>query len=176
MLPLTMMNLERLEQALITNHGDLPRACKELGFDLRQVNRWVAGDEEVAAAITAAQQLGWSTIESAVVERAIHGYEKPIYQKGELAGYETVYSDTLLALLAKARVPGYRPDPAATAGGVTVNVAVMPRANTYEEWVAQRDQTLEASYEEVTALPPPTEVLTVWPAPATSMSALKDIL
>jgi len=57
----------------------------------------------------------------------------------------------------KARVPGYSNDDAHT-GGVTVNVNLMPRATSYEEWLEQKGQSalqlqgpiVDAEYEDVT--------------------------
>ncbi len=40
-----------------------------------------------------------------MVRRAMHGTDKPVYQKGELVGYVREYSDNLLTLALKTRRP-----------------------------------------------------------------------
>lgn len=39
------------------------------------------------------------------MRRAVEGYQRPVYQKGELVGHETVYSDNMLLTLLRARAP-----------------------------------------------------------------------
>jgi hypothetical protein len=39
------------------------------------------------------------------MRRAVEGYQRPIYQKGQLVGYETVFSDNMLLTLLRARAP-----------------------------------------------------------------------
>lgn len=48
-------------------------------------------------------------IRAAIAQRAIDGIEEPIVSvKGEIVGYKRIYSDRLLALMAKAHLPEYR--------------------------------------------------------------------
>ncbi len=35
-------------------------------------------------------------VEAAIMERAVGGVQRPIFQRGELVGHETLYSDNLL--------------------------------------------------------------------------------
>jgi len=66
----------------------------------------------------------------------------------------------LLSLMAKARIPGYNPENVHQHNHM-VNVQVMPRASTYEEWRDQREreltpdvQTIEGSFKELPAPAP----------------------
>lgn len=174
MLVMNPINLERLCEAITAHAGSIPKACKDLGLNLRHVNAWILRDGEAAAAVRSAQQEGWASLEDVAYERAVNGYEKPVYQKGELAGYETVYSDSLLALMLKSRVPGYKQE-SDGGRGINVNVAIMPRANSYEEWVVQRDLHLDGVKQKLLAAPE--EVTTVDFEPVDPRTALlRDIL
>ncbi len=141
-LPRTPMALHMLERALCENHGDLLEACRSIGVSYREACLWQQSDPEAAEAIHQAQLLGWATLENAAYQRAVRGVEKGVYYKGEKVDTETQYSDGLLSQLLKARVPGYKEDDAPGRGGMTVNVAIMPRAENYSDWVAQREQML----------------------------------
>ena len=62
-------------------------------------------DPEFAAAAQAALDDAIGHLEAEAMRRAVNGYQRPIYQKGELVGHETVYSDNMLLTLLRARVP-----------------------------------------------------------------------
>lgn len=135
--------LEALEEALVKAHGDLPTACRRIRVPIRQVHMWAAADPEAYNRIREAQMLGWQSLESVAYKRAVKGVTEDVYYQGLVVGQRKVYSDGLLSQLLKARVPGYQsPDAAPAQSRLQVNVNVMPRATTYEEWVAQRQHTL----------------------------------
>jgi hypothetical protein len=50
-------------------------------------------------------EAGTDLIEQEARRRAVEGYDRPVFQRGELAGLERVYSDMLLALLLRGRRP-----------------------------------------------------------------------
>lgn len=135
--------LEALEEALCKSHGDMTSACRMLNTSPRNVAQWRQADPEVDARLREAQMIGWASLENAAYERAVVGVDVPIYQKGELVGYRKEYSDGLLAQMLKARVPGYGGEEAA-ARALTVNVNLMPRASSYEEWVGHREHVLNS--------------------------------
>jgi hypothetical protein len=147
------MMLAHLVKAVCENHGDLLSACADLQVSYRHVCLWLQADPEAAGEVKNAQMMGWASLENAAYRRGVHGVEKGVYFKGEKVDSETQYSDTLLSQMLKARVPGYGDTPATT--GMTVNVAIMPRAETYEEWVQQREIALSSSAA--------TQVITVQP-------------
>lgn len=138
--------LEALERALIENHGHVGDACKACGLGglIGQVHLWAENDPEVKERIRLAQMIGWSTLEGEAIRRAVHGVEEDVYFKGEVVGTKTVYSDGLLAQMLKARVPGYKED--ASVKGPTVQVNIVPRAESYEEWIAMRERTLKITH------------------------------
>lgn len=153
------LTLLAVEEAIASNHGDLILACRTLALSPIDLNQWAASDPEVSQRIRNAQLLGWASLESEAIRRAT-GYKKEVWYQGVMVGEETVYSDGLLSQLLKARVPAHAPEQSHTA--LQVNVNVMPRAESYEEWQQQRlvqlngpDTMLkpveEVEYEEVTS-------------------------
>lgn len=62
-------------------------------------------DPEFSAAVQEALDEALGALEAEAMRRAVEGYKRPIYQKGQLVGYETVYSDNMLLTLLRARAP-----------------------------------------------------------------------
>ena len=62
-------------------------------------------DPEFAAAAQEAMNDALGSLEAEAMRRAVEGYQRPVYQRGELVGYETVYSDNMLLTLLRARAP-----------------------------------------------------------------------
>jgi hypothetical protein len=136
--------LERLCMCLIADCGDMRRACEEAGIGQAFIHNWMRDDPEIGRAVNEARQIGWSNLESVAYERAVKGIKVPVYYQGEHVGDTTEYDNTVLMKMLQARVPAYATNERASASyNTTVNVAVMPRASTYEEWAAQRDSTLK---------------------------------
>lgn len=52
-----------------------------------------------------AQEAGIERIEDEAVRRAVEGVEKPVYQQGVIAGSITEYSDTLMGLVLRGKLP-----------------------------------------------------------------------
>lgn len=148
-LPRTPETLTAIEDTLIQCHGSLPRTCHRLGIKPQHLQLWLSSDPEVYARIRAAQLLGYSTLEEAALKRAVDGVDEDVYFKGEVVGQKKVYSDGLLSQMLKARIPEYSNEEARTNNSLTVNVAIMPRASTYEEWVEQRERALAAPQPEL---------------------------
>jgi hypothetical protein len=81
-------------------------------------------------------------IEMEALRRAVHGYEKPIWDRGGkdrdpgILGYETQYSDSLMSLLLKARKPEkfrerHEVDHRGDGGG---GVLIVPGIASLEDW------------------------------------------
>jgi hypothetical protein len=166
-LPRTPEALDALEEAICKNNGDLNSAARSLAVDPRHVHMWSQADPEVATRIRQAQMIGWAGLESAAYQRAVVGVEVPVYQKGEIVGYKTEYSDGLLSQMLKARVPGYSEATTHTHQHM-VNVNLMPRASSYEEWQAQRESALAPAIEHQ----PPLKQ--VGPRPSASIETIKQ--
>jgi len=137
----TEMMLERLKVELQMNCGDMLAAAKMCGVSLMFVNQWRKDDKVVDDALKEAEQVGTQGLVSAAIERAVKGIDEDVYYKGIVVGQKKAYSDGLLTTLLKAKVPEFHKD---SEGGVSVNVNianVMPRANSYEDWLQMKAQT-----------------------------------
>lgn len=78
-------------------------ACKAAGVNRGTAWRAREADPEFAQAWDAALEEGVDRAEQEAFRRAVVGYERPVWYKGELVGTETVHSDALLALILKGR-------------------------------------------------------------------------
>jgi len=58
-----------------------------------------------AKAVEFAKAKALGKVEAEIMRRAVHGYLRPIFQKGELVGHEPVFSDNLLLRLATRLAP-----------------------------------------------------------------------
>lgn len=146
----TEPTLAAIATELQRNCGDILAACKAVGVSLIFVNQWRKDDKEVDTRLTEAERVGTQGLVSAAIQRAVHGVPKGIYYQGKWVTDETVYSDGLLQTLLKAKVPEFAKDGDGASVNVQVNVAnLMPRANSYDEWLTMKNQTL--------ALPPPSD-------------------
>lgn len=67
------------------------------------VYKWLHEDKRFKQLFDEATEDAVDLLESEARRRAVTGVDRPIYQGGELVGYETVYSDNLLITLLKGR-------------------------------------------------------------------------
>ena len=139
--------LNQLCDRLNTNCGDIHEAARYCGVSPHFVHVWIKEDSVAADRVMEAQRVGYGGLESEAVRRAVHGVEKDIYYKGQVVGYEQVYSDGLLGKLLEARIGAYsKKEGGATFNGPT-QINIMPRAENYEDWLTMRDQTLNRNKE-----------------------------
>ncbi|MBB5212617.1 hypothetical protein [Microbulbifer hydrolyticus] len=96
----------------LRRHGIVRRAAKAASphadgthFASASFYKLRARDHEFAAAWDDAQELAAAEVEYEIHRRAVEGYEEPVYQRGELVGTITKYSDRLLELRAKGLMP-----------------------------------------------------------------------
>lgn len=164
----TDANLKAITDALTVNCGDLHAACRTAGLSPAFVHLWMRDDKVAREQIEEAQRIGWGALESAAIKRAVLGVVKGVYYQGVRVDEEVQYSDTLLVKLMEARIPQYsKKESANTVFNAPVQVNIMPRANTYEEWVKMRDAELARS-SGPEALPAPDNVIENQPANAFS--------
>ncbi|RPJ40000.1 MAG: hypothetical protein EHM35_00790 [Planctomycetaceae bacterium] len=79
-------------------------------------------------------------IEEAMFNRAIKGVTEPVFYEGIKCGHKRVYSDRLLALLAKRYIPEYR-DHLTVDANVKAGVLVVNTPLTVQEWEKQYGTT-----------------------------------
>lgn len=104
--------------------GTVLKAAETAGVKRTIHYHWLKTDPEYAAAFEEAEKLSADLLADEAFRRAVKGVQRPIYQGKELVGYETVYSDTLLIFLAKARNRPKYDDRAAASQPPTVNIKV----------------------------------------------------
>ena len=137
--------------------GDFHASARRAGVSVDFVTNWIKDDPEAAKQIEEAQRVGYMALESAAIQRGVHGVEKAVYYKGEVVGTETQYSDALLGKLMEARLPAYKKGEGsqATFNGPT-QINIMPRASNYDEWLAMKKTTLKDRADaKAAALPAP---------------------
>lgn len=137
--------------------GDLHGSARRAGVSVDFVTNWMRDDREAAEEIEEAQRVGYMALESAAIQRAVHGIEKGVYYKGEKVDTQLEYSDSLLGKLLEARVPAYskKGDGGNTFNGPT-QINIMPRAETFDQWLEMKKATL--ADREAKALPSPVKV------------------
>lgn len=113
-------------------------ACQSAGFrNMGAVKRALNEDPGFAEAFREATDAAGEFIEAEAVRRAMQGCKKAVYFKGEIVGYEVIYSDTLLALLLKAAKPDKFADRSKHSSDINirVGVAVLPASSkNVGEW------------------------------------------
>ena len=139
----TEVTLDGICRALQENCGDRYEACRAVGVSLIFLDQWERDDEEVAKRVQEAERVGTMGLVSAAIKRGVHGVEEDVYYKGVVVGQKTNYSDSLLTTLLKAKRPEFGKEAEGGGTNVTVNVAnIMPRAETYEQWLQMKTVTL----------------------------------
>lgn len=168
--------LQELCERLHYNCGDIHEAARYCLVSPAFVMSWIKDDKTAASKIEEARRVGYAGLESEAIRRAVHGIEKSVYYKGVVVGTEQVYSDGLLTKLMEARLPEYNKK---EGGGNNflgpTQINIMPRANTYEEWLQMKDATLARR-----ELPAPDSAVdaeyTVLPTLDKPLAALEGIL
>lgn len=151
----TDATLTALADRLEINCGDLHEAARAVGVSPNFVHQWMKDDEKAAERLREAQLVGYGGLESAAIQRAVHGVAEDVYYKGMVVGEKIVRSDGLLGKLLEARVPAYSKKEQSTFSAQNMQINIMPRADSYEDWLSMRDQTLNRTKE----LPAPEKVI-----------------
>lgn len=136
--------LREICDMLRRNYGDFHASVRQCGVSIDFVTNWIKDDKVAAEQIEEAQRVGYMGLESAMIQRGVHGVEKDIYYKGEVVGQEKQYSDSLLIKVAEANIPKYKKGDSsqATFNGPT-QINIMPRADNYDDWLAMKKTTLQ---------------------------------
>lgn len=153
-------NLKAVCDNLRTSYGDFHASCRQAGLSVDFVCNWIKDDSIAAQAIEEAQRVGYMGLESAAIQRGVHGVEKAVYFKGQVVGHEKVYSDSLLSKVMDARIPAYKKGDgggANTFNGPT-QINIMPRAENFDEWLLMKNATLKQRAADKLALAAPTKV------------------
>jgi hypothetical protein len=138
-------------------------ACMKAGIDRSQIYRWQEHDQDFSFRFKQASEDANDMVRAELFRRAVQGYEKPLVSMGRVVLDENtkeplkekVYSDQLLALLAKARLPEFRDKQQIEAninhsGSIDTRNALTfnPKALTDEELQAMKEVLLKAAQRE----------------------------
>jgi hypothetical protein len=89
----------------VRKFGTLIHACQLAHVSPHTVYSWREHSETFVLQENEAQEHLTQNLEREALRRALEGFDRAVYQKGELVGYERVYSDSLMNTLLKARRP-----------------------------------------------------------------------
>ena len=79
--------------------------CDAAGVHYRTVYQWREMDDEFVLMEQELRSQLADRLEKESLRRAFEGWDRPIYQRGVLCGYERVYSDTLMKMWLSALRP-----------------------------------------------------------------------
>lgn len=85
--------------------GIIHKACDVSGLSSSCLSRLRKRDPDFLEAFKRAREAAADKLEAEAYRRAVEGYDRPIYQKGEKVGVEKVYSDRLLEIMLRANKP-----------------------------------------------------------------------
>ena len=80
-------------------------SAQAIGMSRGHMHNLRRNDKAFAKDWDNAIEIATDALEHAARKRAMDGYQRPIYQRGELVGYEPCYSDQLMITLLKAHRP-----------------------------------------------------------------------
>jgi len=89
-------------------------ACMSVGIDRSTVYAWQEHDPDFSFKFNIASEEANDVIRAELFRRAVQGIDKPVVSMGKMVYHdgkpltERVYSDSLLSLLAKSRMPEFR--------------------------------------------------------------------
>lgn len=118
----------------LRKYASVHRACKVCRISAAQLRKWRDEDPDFERAIGASWEAVVDKLEGAVMQRAIEGYEEPIYQGGELVGTKMRHDPAIQIFMLKANRPQKYGD------RVTVNVAAEEYAAQVRDALAAQDQ------------------------------------
>jgi hypothetical protein len=85
--------------------GTLVHACQLAHVSPHTIYSWREHDPDFSLRENEAQEGLTQDLEREALRRASEGYLRPVFQRGQLIGHERCYSDSLLAMMLKARRP-----------------------------------------------------------------------
>jgi hypothetical protein len=105
MLPRPTGNLYALFFEQLAKTCNITASAAAIGVSRQHVHHLRRTKPQFAKDWDDAIQQATDALEAAARGRAIDGYQRPVYQRGELVGYEPCYSDALMITLLKAHRP-----------------------------------------------------------------------
>ncbi len=116
--------------------GLIAKSAHAIGVSHRTIEEHRKKDPEFLAAFKQALALYRDRVEQEVHDRAIEGWEEPVFYQGKQTSTKLVKSDRLLELHAKRHIPAYR-DKFEADVSVRGGVLVVGAQLTVEQWQEQ---------------------------------------
>jgi hypothetical protein len=134
-------------------------AARAVGYtDTATLQRFRRNDEDFAEAWDLALESAAHVLEEEAIRRATEGVLEPVYYKGDVAGYKTNYSDTLLMFILRGLKPGvYRDNVRGSETNINFGIAVLPMTAPDENQWEQRAQVMHNEQKVITIEAKPTE-------------------
>lgn len=126
---------------VLRRSANVSRAAREAGIATSTVYKYRAKNAAFAAEWDAAVAEALDELEDALIQRAKHGVEKPVYYGGSQVGTVRTYSDTLGMFLLKAR----RPEQYARLQTIADDAATMGEAEARAEVDRRLDRLARAA-------------------------------
>lgn len=144
---------------VLARTGRVAEASRAVGFtDTSTLQAFRRGDEEFAEDWDNALQSAAHVLEEEIWRRAHDGILEPIYYKGKVAGYKSVYSDTLAMFILRGLKPGtYRDTQRGGDTTITFGIAVLPMTAQNDEQWEQRAVQMHSEQKVITIEAKPVE-------------------
>ncbi len=85
--------------------GLVGRACVEAGITRTTFNDWMKEDEAFVRRFSEAEELVSEMLIAEMMRRGVEGWNEPVYYQGQQCGVVRKYSDPMLTLALKSRMP-----------------------------------------------------------------------
>jgi hypothetical protein len=112
---------------VLATTGNVSRAAELAGVPRRTAYDQRERDPEFAQKWDEALQVSYDAIEHAVRNRAVEGWEEPVFYQGEIVGYVRRYNDENARFLLKAKRPQEFRERVEVSGQVDVAATILER-------------------------------------------------
>lgn len=145
--------------SILAKTGRVAEAARACGFtDTSTLQAFRRNDEEFAEAWDYALESAAHQLEEEAIRRATEGVLEPVFYKGEVAGYKTNYSDTLLMFILRGLKPGvYRDNVRGGDTNINFGIAVLPMTAQSDEQWEQRSVQMHSEQKVITLEAKPVE-------------------
>lgn len=144
---------------VLAKTGRVSEAARAVGYtDTATLQQFRRNDEEFAEAWDHALEAAAHVLEEEAIRRATEGVLEPVFYKGEVAGYKTNYSDTLLMFVLRGLKPGvYRENQRGGDTNINFGIAVLPMTAKSDEQWEQRAVLMHSEQKTITIEAKPVE-------------------
>ena len=144
---------------VLAQTGKVVEAAKACGFvDTSTIQRYRREDEDFAKDWDVALQAAANVLEEEAIRRATEGVLEPVFYKGDVVGYKTNYSDSLLMFVLRGLKPDtYRESARGGETNINFGIAVLPMTAKDDDQWEQRAQVMHSEQKTITIDAKPVE-------------------